>query len=60
MIPHRIRMAHNLILHYGLFKKMKLFVSLLIKKKIANLTIILFLFLDTKSGYRISIDGVSF
>lgn len=27
MKPHRIRMAHNLVLNYGLYKKMEIFVS---------------------------------
>lgn len=27
MKPHRIRMAHNLILNYGLYKKMEIYVS---------------------------------
>lgn len=28
MKPHRVRMAHNLILNYGLYKKMEIYVSL--------------------------------
>ncbi len=27
MKPHRVRMAHNLILNYGLYKKMEIYVS---------------------------------
>lgn len=27
MKPHRIRMAHNLLLNYGLYKKMEIYVS---------------------------------
>lgn len=27
MKPHRIRMTHNLLLNYGLYKKMQVFVS---------------------------------
>lgn len=27
MKPHRIRMAHNLILNYGLYRKMEIYVS---------------------------------
>lgn len=27
MKPHRVRMAHNLLLNYGLFKKMQIYVS---------------------------------
>ena len=29
MKPHRMRMAHSLILNYGLYKKMEIYVSLL-------------------------------
>jgi len=29
MKPHRIRMAHSLIMNYGLYKKMEIYVSLL-------------------------------
>uniref|UniRef100_A0A8D2ZFP1 Uncharacterized protein n=1 Tax=Scophthalmus maximus TaxID=52904 RepID=A0A8D2ZFP1_SCOMX len=28
MKPHRIRMTHNLILNYGLYRKMEIYVSL--------------------------------
>ena len=31
MKPHRIRMTHNLILNYGLYRKMEVYVSLEIK-----------------------------
>lgn len=27
MKPHRIRMAHNLVLNYGLYRKMEIYVS---------------------------------
>ena len=27
MKPHRIRMAHNLLLNYGLYRKMEIYVS---------------------------------
>lgn len=27
MKPHRIRMAHNLLINYGLYKKMQIYVS---------------------------------
>lgn len=27
MKPHRIRMTHNLLLHYGLYQKMQVYVS---------------------------------
>lgn len=30
MKPHRIRMAHSLIMNYGLYKKMEIYVSLLV------------------------------
>lgn len=30
MKPHRIRMTHNLLLNYGLYRKMEIFVSLII------------------------------
>ena len=30
MKPHRIRMAHSLIMNYGLYKKMEIYVSLLL------------------------------
>lgn len=35
MKPHRIRMTHNLLLNYGLYRKMEIYVSvgLLIKRK---------------------------
>lgn len=29
MKPHRIRMAHSLIMNYGLYKKMEIYVSML-------------------------------
>lgn len=29
MKPHRIRMTHNLLLNYGLYRKMEIYVSLL-------------------------------
>ena len=29
MKPHRIRMAHSLIMNYGLYKKMEIYVSLI-------------------------------
>ena len=29
MKPHRIRMAHSLIMNYGLYKKMEIYVSLM-------------------------------
>lgn len=28
MKPHRIRMTHNLLLNYGLYRKMEIYVSL--------------------------------
>ena len=28
MKPHRIRMAHNLLLNYGLYRKMEIYVSI--------------------------------
>lgn len=31
MKPHRIRMAHSLIMNYGLYKKMEIYVSRLVK-----------------------------
>ena len=31
MKPHRVRMAHNLIVNYNLYKEMDIFVSILIK-----------------------------
>lgn len=30
MKPHRIRLAHSLVMNYGLYKKMEIYVSLLI------------------------------
>lgn len=30
MKPHRIRMTHNLLLNYGLYRKMEIYVSLFI------------------------------
>lgn len=30
MKPHRIRMAHSLIMNYGLYKKMEIYVSLIL------------------------------
>ena len=30
MKPHRIRMAHNLILNYGLYRKMEIYVCLFV------------------------------
>ena len=30
MKPHRIRLAHSLIMHYDLYKKMEIYVSLLL------------------------------
>ncbi|CAH2002588.1 unnamed protein product [Acanthoscelides obtectus] len=29
MKPHRIRMTHNLLLNYGLYRKMEIYVSLI-------------------------------
>ena len=29
MKPHRIRMAHSLIMNYGLYKKMEIYVSII-------------------------------
>lgn len=34
MKPHRIRMAHSLIMNYGLYKKMEIYVSL---KRLCNM-----------------------
>lgn len=31
MKPHRIRMTHNLLLNYGLYRKMEIYVILTIK-----------------------------
>lgn len=33
MKPHRIRMTHNLLLNYGLYRKMEIYVSKICKKK---------------------------
>ena len=30
MKPHRIRMTHNLLLNYGLYRKMEIYVSIVI------------------------------
>ena len=30
MKPHRIRMAHNLLLNYGLYRKMEIYVSCIV------------------------------
>lgn len=30
MKPHRIRMTHNLLLNYGLYRKMEIYVSIFI------------------------------
>lgn len=32
MKPHRIRMAHSLIMNYGLYKKMEIYVSILVPR----------------------------
>ena len=36
MKPHRIRMAHNLILNYGLYRKMEVYVSLFLYRYIVS------------------------
>lgn len=36
MKPHRIRMAHNLILNYGLYRKMEIYVSLLSRSALSS------------------------
>ena len=36
MKPHRIRMAHNLILNYGLYRKMEVYVSLFLYRYIVT------------------------
>lgn len=33
MKPHRIRMTHNLLLNYGLYRKMEIYVSFFLKKQ---------------------------
>jgi hypothetical protein len=35
MKPHRIRMTHNLLLNYGLYRKMEVYVSLLLLFRLA-------------------------
>ena len=36
MKPHRIRMAHSLIMNYGLYKHMEIYVGALLSKKKKN------------------------
>jgi len=36
MKPHRIRMAHNLLLNYGLYKKMEIYVSFYTQRRPAT------------------------
>ena len=36
MKPHRIRMTHNLILNYGLYRKMEVYVSVVRTKETAR------------------------
>ena len=36
MKPHRIRMTHNLLLNYGLYRKMEIYVSKKLMKKILH------------------------
>ena len=33
MKPHRIRMTHNLLLNYGLYRKMEIYVSEMLSKR---------------------------
>lgn len=33
MKPHRIRMAHSLIMNYGLYKKMEIYVSIIVQQE---------------------------
>ncbi len=44
MKPHRIRMTHNLILNYGLYRKMEVYVSR-IEKSFLQTDFFLFCFL---------------
>lgn len=36
MKPHRIRMTHNLLLNYGLYRKMEIYVSMLLGRSIST------------------------
>ena len=36
MKPHRIRMAHSLIMNYGLYKKMEIYVSLISRRTVCT------------------------
>lgn len=38
MKPHRIRMTHNLLLNYGLYRKMEIYVGILSRIKQVNQT----------------------
>ena len=37
MKPHRMRMTHNLLLNYGLYRKMEIYVSVSINTSIKSL-----------------------
>ena len=39
MKPHRIRMTHNLLLNYGLYRKMEIYVSLIKRHAVEKLTL---------------------
>ena len=42
MKPHRIRMTHNLILNYGLYRKMEIYVSYLLQNQFYSVNVQLF------------------
>jgi len=42
MKPHRIRMTHNLILNYGLYRKMEIYVSYLLQNQCYSVNVQLF------------------
>lgn len=39
MKPHRIRMTHNLLLNYGLYRKMEIYVSVMRRKALGYLSV---------------------
>jgi len=61
MKPTRIRMCHSLVMNYGLYKKMEIFVS---SKYLDSLTAYLIrpilIFTESKAGHKTRNDAVSF
>jgi hypothetical protein len=60
MKPHRVRMTHNLVVNYGLYRQMEVFVSFPVLRISARLVLTLLAATETEANIAGGNDALSF